>query len=724
MQELHGTIDRFVYSNQENGYAVCILLIDNKEQITINGSIAHLRPGELITVRGSWHTHAKFGRQFIVQSLVIHPLTSHEGLKKYLASGVIKGIGASYAQKLVDFFGTQVLEIIDKKPEELRRVPGVGPKRIESIIEGWQHQKEISHIMVFLQERGISPTYAMKIYKTYGKNARDIVADNPYRLAADVWGIGFTLADTIAQNSGIQLHDSKRIAAGICHVLGESTKNGHLYEELEDLKKKSLELLSLTQEYMDLLRAPLRLLHDEHKIAVLHHNGKYFIALASCYHTEKKLARRIKECMDFPLVRPLVVDDITVLLEKQAASSPLVMHDNQKKAIISALTNTITVITGGPGTGKTTVIKTILSLFNAYKLNYKLAAPTGRAAKRMAESTGSYATTIHRLLEFDVSTMAFTRNDTNALSCDILIIDETSMLDVFLAHAILKAVPLGSRILLIGDSDQLPSVGPGNFLHDLITSNMVPCVQLTHIFRQAHNSMIVVNAHRINCGKFPLTKQQEGMREDFLYITEEVAEQCCYHIETIFHKTLPRLGIQAHDAMVLTPMHRGVTGAYELNNFLQQLLNAQSERGIQYRNIHFKINDRVMQLKNNYDKLVFNGDLGYITAISTDTVSVLFDGRLVHYEMNECDEITLAYAISIHKSQGSEFDVVIIPLFMSHFMLLQKNLLYTAVTRAKKFCILIGQSKAITIALQNKKAGERITFLRHFLHNPDALTIL
>jgi len=715
-EELHGVVERILFKSADNGFSVFVLQLKSNTTAIAKGYLNSINPGEHVSLQGAWVTHAKFGRQFDAKSCSSKVPETVVGLKKYLGSGLIKGIGPVYAEKLVNHFGVTVLEIIDLYPERLKEVSGIGQKRREQIITAWQYQKQIASVMVFLQDKGVSTAYAVKIYKKWGHESLALLQENPYRLAEEIWGIGFKTADKIAQNLGFEKHSLKRIKAGMLFFLTDIANQGHLYAELNDLKKKVSELLELEYaEHKIIIRTALHELHATNKIKLITYNNEHLLSLAAHYSVEKALAKKIKELLAHPKEHTFDFEQIYKKLRIDDKNG-VALHENQQHGIMTCLQEKVSIITGGPGTGKTTVIKKLLSLLEEHKLSYQLAAPTGRAAKRMLESTNRQAVTLHRLLEFDVSTMRFVHDESNALKVDFLIVDEASMIDVFLAHALLKAVSLRTHLIFIGDIDQLPSVGAGNFLRDLIASGCIPTIQLTHIFRQAQNSLIVVNAHRVNTGKFP-TSFLEDVRRDFIFIKEEDPGNVLEQIKSIYRKTLPTYGISPDDATVLVPMNRGVVGTQILNQTMQQFLNGDEAVQLMYHGVQFKLGDRVMQVRNNYDKLVFNGDTGIIKEIHQEdkTITVLYYERQVIYEYDELNELVLAYALSIHKSQGSEYQAVIIPLFMQHFMLLQRNLLYTALTRAKKLCILIGQTKAIAMAVKNNKAVVRKTLLQQFL---------
>lgn len=714
---LTGTIDRIFFKSEENGFSVFVLNIGNKQEVIVRGTMATLNAGEVIEVEGTWVTHPKFGKQIQATRCTLHQPTSILGLKKYLGSGLIKGIGPAYAERLVNYFGKTVLEIIDKYPERLTEVPGIGQKRIEIITTAWQDQKEISHIMVFLQEKGISTVHATKIYKTYRNKSIEIMLENPYRLTEDIWGMGFKTADTIAQNLNIAPDSVKRCRAGILHVIAVLVQNGHLYVELDELKKATHELLALEQENSGIVKNALHDLYNSDKIKLITFQDQHFVTLSQYYFSEKGVAGLLKQLLTTPSQCAFDGEAMYTALRSHNATAAVELNEDQQRGIMSCIQNKITIITGGPGTGKTTLIKQLLHLLDQDKIVYKLAAPTGRAAKRITQGTGKGATTLHRLLEFDPAIMNFTRNEQNALALDILIVDEASMIDIFLAHAVLKALPYSAHLILIGDIDQLPSVGAGNFLHNTIASETIPTVRLTHIFRQAQDSLIVTNAHRINNNEFPIT-ENAGSKKDFFFIKEEDPLNLPTHFQKIYRTLLPRFHISVEECMVLTPMNRGTGGTQKLNHDLQQLINPQkSAKSVAYGSYTYTIGDRVMQTRNNYDKYIFNGDIGTIEAIDTQErmLHIRFLDQSVEYDFSELDELVLAYAISIHKSQGSEYDAVIIPIFMQHFTLLQRNLLYTAITRAKKVCILIGQSKAIWMAIKNNRGTERTTFLTQFL---------
>jgi len=717
--ELKGIIDHFLFQNNENGYAVLSLQLNDETKIVARGYLPNIQAGQEVVLQGTWTVHPKFGKQFEAKQCIAQIPTSIVGLKKYLGSGLIKGIGPAYAEKLVGYFGADVLEIIDKSPNRLNEVPGIGPKRVEQITHAWKDQREISNIMVYLQDKGISSAYAAKIYKSYGQNSIAVLKENPYRLADDIWGIGFKMADQIAQAIGIPRDSLKRVKAGLLFAISTHVGQGHLYVELQELKEQTTTLLELEQSHLEpLLKTAFHDLYNEDKIKLISTNNLHYITLTHYYFAEKGTAQKIQKLLTQPGIASIDSNEVYQSLRAPSNPHDITLNEEQQRGILACLQNKITIITGGPGTGKTTLIKKLLGILDDHKLSYRLAAPTGRAAKRITEGTGRFALTIHRLLEFEVASRGFSRNEQNALQLDFLIIDEASMIDIFLAHAILKAMPFSGHLILIGDIDQLPSVGAGNFLNDIIASQKVTTIRLKEIFRQAQDSLIIVNAHRVNQGEFPVSSLPDS-KKDFVFIKEDNPEMIQQHLDELLLKRVPRMGISSEDTMILVPMNRGIVGTQNINIHLQKLLNnnADQNKHISHGIYRFTVGDRIMQIRNNYDKAVFNGDTGIIDDIniSDKIVFVRYYERIIEYEFGELDELVLAYAISIHKSQGSEYPAVIIPIFMQHFTLLQRNLIYTALTRAKKLCIIIGQTRALAMAIKNNKIYTRTPFLPQFL---------
>lgn len=718
MEELSGILEKVIFKSPDSGFSVFLLKVSSKESVTAKGMLADLHQGEQLFLKGDWEFHTKFGRQFNAAECTKKLPADVHGIQKYLGSGLIKGIGPKFAEKLVAHFGERTLEVIDKEPHRLSHVDGVGPKRVEQITKAWQDQKEISRVMVYLQGKGVSTAFAVKIFKTYGQQSIQKIEQNPYQLSEDIWGIGFKTADQLALKIGLDRHSPARIRAGILHGIAEETGNGHLYAALTELRTTVGELLELEADRAPaLIKQSLTDLFTQDKIKLITHGDKHFVTLPSFYWAEKGIAHKISYLQTFPALPNFDLNQIYPQLRVEDAKG-MMLNDDQQRGIISCLQNKVSIITGGPGTGKTTLVKRLLETLEANKVKFKLAAPTGRAAKRMFEGTGRHTETLHRLLEFSPGTMNFTRNEQNALETEFLIVDEASMIDVFLMYAVLKAMPAKAHLLLLGDVDQLPSVGAGNVLNDLIASEKVATIRLTQIFRQAADSMIIVNAHNINKGKFP-ERPHEGAKQDFVFIKTDEPEEVFTLLRDIYTKKLPRFGIKAEDSVVLVPMNRGVVGTTRLNQELQMILNSHAPEKEQVSRFGqvYKKGDRVMQIKNNYDKFVFNGDMGIIESIDVvDQKMMVTFGSVTHeYDFTELNELVLSYAVSIHKSQGSEFGAVIIPIFMQHFMLLQRNLIYTAVTRAKRLCILIGQPRAIAMAIKNDKGTVRNTFLQQYL---------
>jgi len=713
---LAGRIEKVIF-RAASGFSVVSLSVSSRESIIIQGVMPDVMSGESVSVQGTWDLHPKFGRQFKVDTYSRQLPADAVGIQKYLSSGLIKGIGPSFAQKLVDRFGSQTLHIIDTDPDRLREVPGVGEKRVDAIVAAWSEQKEIANVMVFLKARDVSTAFAAKIFKLYGKASIQIITENPYRLMEDVWGVGFKMADDLALKLGLEPISVARSKAGVLHILSHAMGEGSTVVEHENLIAQVLELLVYQDEHKALLQQALLELESSQKIKKITKNNLLHFALATCFFAERRIAAKIQWLLKNKTKAPF--DHAQIYKALIESSGPVALNEAQQKGILACFENKVSIITGGPGTGKTTLVRKMLEILELQKISFKLAAPTGRAAKRMFESTGRSTETLHRMLEFDPSGTGFKRNHDNVLELDWLIIDEASMIDVFLMSSIVDAMPAHGHLVMLGDVDQLPSVGPGSVLKDLMASGIVHVSQLKDIFRQAQDSMIVVNAHNINQGNYPSSR---GEKRDFFVLNRKEPEECIESIKSIYSTTLSKVGIESKDAIVLSPMNRGTVGTARINVELQALLNPdiQGPSVARFGTVYRK-DDRVMQIKNNYTKFIFNGDIGTIDSIDLEgqRLSVLFGEKIIEYEFHELNELVLAYAISIHKSQGSEFKAVIIPLMMQHFVMLQRNLVYTAVTRAKQLCIIVGDPRSLAMAVSNNKEQVRITLLKDFLVSSD-----
>ena len=711
---LSGTIERVTYHNADNGFCVIRVKVKgHKDLVTVTGNVPSISAGEYIKCSGIWHNDRNHGKQFKADFLKSLPPETLEGIERYLGSGLIKGIGAHFAKRLVSAFGDKVFEVIENKPDLLSTVEGIGKIRAQSICSNWQDQKIIREIMVFLQSHGVGTTRATRIYKTYGEKAIEVVSQNPYQLAKDIRGIGFVSADMIAGNLGIAKDSLVRARAGVAHVLLEATSNGHCGLPKEILVQNSAKLLEIEKDLIELAIA------EEIKLKSLvldTLNNIDTVFLTSYYIYEKNIAKILLNLAKSPVLWDKT--DTTTIIPLVEKELNITLAESQKLAIDKALDNRLMVITGGPGTGKTTLVNSLLKTLAAKKLNIKLCAPTGRAAKRLSESTELEATTIHRLLEIDPAYGGFKRNEESPLSCDYLVIDETSMVDVPLFYSLLKALPLHSALLLVGDVDQLPSVGAGQVLKDIISSKVISTVQLTEIFRQAATSNIITNAHRVNHGILP-NMQASREESDFYFVEAEHGDDIINKIITMVKDRIPKkFNLNpVQDIQLLCPMQRGGAGARSLNIELQKVLNPNHTNGIVKFGQIFAVGDKIMQTENNYDKEVYNGDIGIIKAINEQDQEIIinFYNRDVNYDYTDLDQITLAYATTIHKSQGSEYPAVIIPITMQSYMMLRRNLIYTAITRGKKLVVIIGQKKALAMAVKDTTSSHRYSKLREWL---------
>jgi exodeoxyribonuclease V alpha subunit len=786
--EIKGQVERITYFNEENSYTIAKMKVQGRSGlVTVVGTFFSITPGEVLKLLGYWDNHPKYGEQFRALSYEAVLPASAKGIEKYLGSGMIRGIGPVMAKRLVERFGAETLDIIEKDIGRLQEVDGIGEKRIEMVKRAWEEQKDIRDVMIFLQGQGVSPAYAVKIYKQYGKDSVAVVGENPYRLATDIFGIGFLIADRIAEKLGVPKDAPMRAEAGILYVLNELSDDGHVYYPYIPLVKECGKVLDLDEKTIppaiDAMARAGKLVVEGLPRALLPTGkgetpgagkprlslprgletpavdppgpGEYAISpipdprsptsdlaegvysdlripnlpkastptselrtafgppvyLARFHSAEVGISSRLRLLFTYP--KQLRLLNVEEALQWVQNTLRITLSVNQIEAVRDSISRKIMVVTGGPGTGKTTIIDAIIRIYRKMGQKVLLAAPTGRAAKRMTETTGFEAKTIHRLLEY--SPGGFKRDETNLLDADLIIIDESSMIDTILMHHFLKAVPPKATLILVGDVDQLPSVGAGNVLKDIIDSRHIPTVRLNDIFRQSQESMIIVNAHRINNGEMPHSGGNDGSLRDFYFFQIEEPEEVLKKIVYLCKESVPRrYGYHPlTDIQVLTPMHRGTVGVANLNMELQRELNPMPD-GVMRAGKTLKVGDKVMQVRNNYDKDTYNGDIGRVSKIDEEVqeVRVDFDGRLVVYEYSELDEIVLAYAISVHKSQGSEYPVVIMPLLTQHYMLLQRNLLYTGVTRGKKLVILVGTRKALAIAIKNNRPQERYTLLK------------
>ena len=705
MIKIRAVIEHITYQNSENGYSILKGKVkDHNDLVTLVGTMLEVPVGSVLLCEGDWKIDRKYGKQFIVQSFEeVMPATVY-GIEKYLGSGLVKGIGPKFAQLIVRQFGTDTIEVIETDIERLYEVPGIGKKRVEKIRESWEKQKDIKNVMLFLQGYGVSTAYAAKIYRCYGKESIDKVNENPYRLADDIWGIGFKTADGIANKMGYEKNDLRRCKSGLTYTLSQLSDEGHVYAEQEQLLKSAMELLEADQD--PIVQAMKEMVETEQLIM----DGDV-IYLPPFYYAEIGTANNLKGLMNCMGKKAAPIQPN---MEAITLQTGIEYDEVQVAAILQAVNSKVMVLTGGPGTGKTTTTQGIIAALKTMGYSILLAAPTGRAAKRMSEATGMEAKTIHRLLEYNPAD-GYKRNDENPLEGDVLIVDECSMIDILLMNNLVKALPETMHLILVGDIDQLPSVGAGNVLRDIIDSERVPVVRLTRIFRQAQTSRIVMSAHAINEGKFP--DISNGKDTDFFFIKNDDADAVATAIVDLVKNRLPKgYHMPLSKIQVLTPMQRGVVGSANLNLILQEALNPTKE-GLSRGGYNFRKGDRVMQIRNNYDKEVFNGDLGYIESVNQEdrTLMVNFEERLVEYEVSELDELSLAYATTIHKAQGSEYPIVVMPVLMKHYVMLQRNLIYTGITRAKKVCVLIGSTKALAYAIHNLTVSNRNTKLKERL---------
>ena len=716
---LAGLVERVTYHNAENGFCVLRAKVrGHRNVVTVVGHAATIAAGEWITASGEWINDRAHGQQFKAQFLRTSPPTSVDGIEKYLSSGMIRGVGPVYAMKLVRAFGEKVFDVIEARPDRLREVEGIGRVRAASILAAWAEQKAVREIMVFLHSHGVGTARAVRIFKTYGADAVQVMSENPYRLARDIRGIGFKTADAIAMKLGIEKTAMIRVRAGISYALAEAMNEGHCGLPTEELMPLSEKLLEVPQE---LVRTALDLELQEGAVVADRVGETPCVFLAGLYRAERTIAERLTGLANGTLPWPWIDPDKALPWVEERIG--LALAESQVAAIRLALMSKVLVMTGGPGVGKTTIVKAILRILAAKGVRLLLCAPTGRAAKRMTEATGFEAKTIHRLLEVNPKGGGFKRGEDNPLDCDLLVVDEASMVDVMLMQALMKAAPHKAALLIVGDIDQLPSVGPGQVLADVISSGAVPVVRLTEVFRQAAQSRIITSAHRINEGSIPDLSPPET-KSDFYFVQADDPETAVSRIIELVKTRIPRrFGLDLiRDIQVLCPMNRGGVGARSLNIELQAALNPAGDRKVERFGWTFAAGDKVMQIENDYDKEVYNGDIGFIENVDPEAGEIVasFDGRSVTYRFGELDMLVPAYAATIHKSQGSEYPAVIIPIMTQHYAMLQRNLLYTGVTRGKRLVVLVGQKKAIAIAVRNVSGRRRWSKLGEWLRS-DAL---
>lgn len=719
MIKIRCVVERITYQNPENGYSVLKVAVKGYDELVpLVGNLLDATVGSVLLVDGNWKVDAKYGRQFVAEKWEETMPATIYGIEKYLGSGLIKGVGPKFANRIVQKFGTDTLDVIETDADRLLEVSGIGKKRVDKIKESWERQKEIKNVMLFLQDHGVSTSFAAKIYKQYGNESIEKVKENPFRLADDIWGIGFKTADSIAEKLGFEKDAFVRLRSGLMYTLSALADEGHVYAQREQLLKKAAELLdaeepSLVMTMDEMLREK-DLIQDEEAIY-----------LPPFYYAETGTANKLLKLADEPASDRLWTQlfaarertgnpNLSVDVSRIEQSVHMTYDEVQANAIRQAAVSKVMILTGGPGTGKTTTTQGIIAAFRTYGLRILLAAPTGRAAKRMTEATGLEAKTIHRLLEFKPPE-GYQKNEEQPLEGDVLIVDECSMIDIILMNSLLKAIPSGMRLIMVGDIDQLPSVGAGNVLRDMIDSEKFPVIRLTRIFRQAQTSRIIMNAHKINSGQMPDTSN--GRNTDFFFMQKEEPEEALAEIVELVKRKLPvYYKTPSAQIQVLTPMQRGIVGAANLNLALQEALNPDGE-GLRRSGSVFRKNDKVMQIKNNYDKEVFNGDIGIVESVNLEdrTLIVKFDDRPVEYDATELDELVHAYATTIHKAQGSEYPIVVMPVLMNHFVMLQRNLIYTGITRAKKILVMVGTKKALAYAVRNVTVTKRNTMLKERL---------
>jgi len=706
MEEFEGTVESIVFFNPDNGYTVCRFSVEKGERVTVVGTFPPLAPGEVMRLKGGWELNLRFGRQFKVETFVPLIPGSAKGIEKFLASGLVKGVGPVLARRIVKKFGERTLDLLSRDPDKMRGVEGIGAVKLAEIKKSWLENQHVRDLIIFLQEHQVSTNIATKVYRQYGEKSFQVLKTNPYQLCLDIWGIGFRTADQIALKLGIDPASPERIKAFLLYLMEKDNELGHVFSRQEDLEKNCVQELKVSVEKAH--QALDRLVEKGLVVREDLESGAA-VYLPALYHAQEEVVRAVSMLVSLPPAKPTF--DLEIALAEVEKELGLEFSEKQRTAITECFRKKILVITGGPGTGKTTIIRAVVELFNRWGQKVLLAAPTGRAAKRLSEATLQEAKTIHRTLEYNPKQGAFRKNERHPLNAEALVIDEFSMVDLPLMHHLIKAVPPRMRLILVGDKDQLPSVGPGSLLGDLIDSRRLDVVRLDEIFRQEKGSLIVLNAHRVNQGLTLLYPPREDKEADFYFIHQEDEEKafksilslCCYRIPQ-------RLGLStlSPQIQVISPMYKGRVGVDRLNTELQQSLNPRSE-GIKLGTREIRIRDKVMQVRNDYEKEVFNGDIGLVTHIDPRAFRVFvdFEGRVVGYEKDELNDIVLAYAVSVHKSQGSEYQAVVMPLMTQHYIMLQRNLFYTALTRAKKLSVIVGSYRALHIAIKNDKPVKR-----------------
>jgi len=715
--KIRGILEKIIFKNSETGFMVGKVRLEDNNLVTIVGNAFELQCGEKIEVTGKWILNRNYGQQFEIESIKTAEPATAVGIKNYLGSGLIKGIGPVMANRIVSHFKLDTLKILDEEPERLNEIDGIGKKRINLIFKSWKKHKNIREVMIFLQSYGISNTYATKIYNNYGDNSINVIKVNPYRLSEDIFGIGFKTADKIALKTGIEKDSLFRIKAGIIHLLKSAEDDGHCYLPYEEFIEIAEDFLCTE---LGKITDALSKLEGEGRIIIVKDDISK-VYLASIYNAEKYVSEKILTILSHemePKIRGSKKDGIYDLINNLAAKERIILDDIQMKAIEKAVTEKILVITGSPGTGKSTILNFVIKIFEKENKSVLLGAPTGRASKRLCEATGKEAKTIHRLLNYKQKLNKFLKNEKNPVDADMVIIDEASMMDIRLMRNLLLAIKPQTGVIFVGDVDQLPAVGPGNVLSDIIGSSIVPVIELKKIYRQEGESLIIYNAHKVRDGQFPYIGKPKN--NDFFFIEKNEPEEVVDLILNLLTQRIPKSFNYnpLYDVQIIVPTNKGIVGVNNLNSRIQDILNFNSQKVLRG-SVQYRLNDKVMQLKNNYEKDVYNGDIGFIKGIDMEMeeITVNFDGRNVDYSFFELDELSLSYAISIHKSQGSEFKCVIIPLLTSHYMLLQRNLLYTAITRAKELAVIVGSKKAIGMAVNRNIVEKRYTSLKGLLRN-------